>query len=458
MNRYVTIASWILLFVSLSIRGYWLSQHYYPISTDGFYYLVQFRSIAETGTPFYTRHQNFNFIPPTANPVLWLGALLVKSGFWSPESAFTTLVGFSVLLSTSALLLISSHRRYGWLAPLIAAAFVCSDIAFYRLYAFLKQGISLGWFLLALALFARSSPDIEDQPPWQRIAPYLACGLSAVTHTIGGALSLGLLLVFCGVPPIALYGGLILGGFAVFSTLAPDLRDVLFSVPDLWTKAFTPSVLTMCEFAKCSAFEWAELAIIFAAVVALWLCRSFGHSRVGYFVLFGILFANVPIWGTESHLNLRLGITALWGAWALFGIGIREEQNDTKTNRTVPVVAATASLVIAASCLPHKSYMRQGVKPELLQTHAGTLALWIVDNATIIAPHGSQFRVTYFLRRNARSSLPEGARSQNLYGLSYGPKDRSSDCIEAPDKFISVASSIRCIKIGEGWVIRKLAN
>jgi len=170
----------ILLVKASLMRLAWIGSSSYPLSSDAFFYLQEFSHRLSTGEGYYTAASPFFSFFTLVAGVLGTGEL----------GAFYVVLYTGFLLFSFALVGFSATKGDWWFLPGLLYAFLNSDILFYRHYAFLKQGVSIGFFAYGLMLLSSDVTQVEEG--MRRVIKFmglLLLLLSALLHPFTAVLS-----------------------------------------------------------------------------------------------------------------------------------------------------------------------------------------------------------------------------------------------------------------------------
>lgn len=372
-------------YVLISRHLYVLSQPY-PLSTDGFYYLQEYRSWSETASSFYDR------VSPGTMFVGIIGSLLNLSPFVS----FNLTVLISLWISSLSLFFLTRANNLLF-ASLLFISYWGSDLLFYRHYAFLNQSMAVATAFSAALLIERS----------RYRSGYLCIAISALLHPFGGAISAPLLLGRS--RSTALVQGVLISGLVIitlFGIYQVDRTVFEFS-------SWKPNWVEACSVVHCSPKEYGEFLLTSVAILIVISLGLRGKStHYPYLTLFLIL--QLPIWSHHEQMAERLAFSSVWVACLAIA----------KVSLPQRVVLILLALTTAVSLLPEKVYPDPYPATSIIKAHATRLREWIPEDAVVIAPHGMQFRVAYLLRRKSRREMRRGDNKVFL----YGPISRRGRC------------------------------
>ncbi len=449
---------WLIFLVMLAIRLSWLSKQTYPISTDGFYYLLQFRSIAEFGSLEITGNNFFSNFFSYVSPTLWFGGLITKTGLFTPEQTFHLIVGLLLIICAYSLLSLTHSTKSLWFAPLFTSSFVASDLIFYRLYAFPRQGTAMSFFLLSLAwLLANRGNNIQSLVAKFKVI--LALTLTALSHITGAIIVISFFtLTLSRVSRLIAVTGII--GIIFILILLPASEPLflssIFHIPDML--GLKPTLIKMCYFANCSQFEWFELLSVLVVTILFSIRSITSAVPLLSAILIFIIICNLPIWNDDSHLSFRLAVCSLWIIWFFFALIFHNEKSlNLKKKITIfPLIILSIFILSASFFLVRKNYRSAGMPPEIIQKHSLSLVSWIPEDGIIEAPHGSQFKLTYFLKRKSVQTLNNNSSLKPAFKVYQTNAKQEKDCFKLPSHFISINKDTLCVRLNESWIIHKI--
>lgn len=396
-----TVAVCLLALLIIIIRVQWITDQAYPIATDSFFYLEEFRAYLAGRLGYYTSYSPFF--------LLWgvIGRIL----FLAPETLYGILIIVSLLLLSYALVKGAFDR--GWRfeeALLLGTVPWVSDLIFYRHYAFPQQAFAIALVLCAFLPRHRS-----------RFRMALLAGGGAVSH-----LSAAVIVAIQGAfvrwrfQKILLLGIIVAAGVYLLST-ERLIFDFSFST------GISPSLVQACTFAHCSSREWHEV-VWFGFLLAVVVALGFRSDGGRWLLVAGILL--LPVWSHEGHMLYRLGMTALWIILA----GCTQ----VRLPRYI-VIPLFAMLFCGRLMWAGKVYKEQGFPYRLVATQGVDLRRWIPNPGRIYAQHGEDFRLRYAWGGSGDTSKAVMVTSGKLRGC----------------RPLGEGEEARCVALGEGWYLVK---
>lgn len=409
--------------------------------TDVFFYLQEFRSWL-SGTFYYAPHSPFFFLVTSVGK--FLGA--------NEHELFLTTGLLSLTLLSLALTVASFRRETWWYAPLVILIPWSSEILFFRSFAYLKQSLSLSVFLLGGAIVARTLAAPGGSHWRMGFVGYAFILLGMSLHKFTALLGLGTLAIYFSLGlstkkrNILWLGGLTLG----------MLLLVVGPTPIVSSNAWQSNGLrNACAYMNCSSFEWMEfLLALFLSSVAVLFCSREAHrgsrlllSLAGmYFIL------NLPIWNKEEGYAFRLA-TASVGLAYLIGCALM----GTCTHRRVREGLALTTLFAFAFSpfgLTRKSYDAPRAAYVELERYRSQLKDWIPADSFVLASHGQQFAVTYFLERASAREYPKEA-PDSLFSLGESTRFPTA-CTDLRSFSGKVPEMASCVRLTETLYIERL--
>ena len=298
----VSLSCAAIIFVCLLYsRLTWVFSHNLPISTDGFYYLLEIREYMSVGEGYFSESSVF----------FWSLGFLASLFQLSPERVFQFLVVFSVLVFPATVLLIARTRKQLLIGFLVGSLYFVSDVVFFRHYAFPRQALSLSFVMSAILVFEH----IFQQSPTfgRKLLAWSFLILGACLH-LSGAVAAWLWMIFAGerlrltrdtrifVAIVGCVGGLIFlinTDKNIFAQESAELSKGLYG---------------LCKRMECSSFEWLEtlLYLCFPLFFTLYGAIRGLISNPYTSAIVGIFLFQLPIWTTVGDMAYRLNIVSVW--------------------------------------------------------------------------------------------------------------------------------------------------
>lgn len=392
----------LLLMIS---RIQWIAAQSYPIATDSFFYLEEFRAYQTGSLGYYTSYSPFFLVWGLAGRALSI----------APEVLYGIIIVFSLFLLSYALF--RGAIDHGWRleeAVLLGTVPWGSDLIFYRHYAFPQQAFAVALALCAFLPRHRSSVRMA----------LLAAG-GAVSH-LSAAVIVGLqvVLVRWRFQKVVLLGLIVAAGAYLLST-ERLIFDFSFST------GIAPSLVQACTFAQCSPREWYE-AVCFGLLLAGVAIFGFRSDASRWLLLAGILL--LPIWSHEGHMLYRLGVTVLW----IILVGCAQVRLPRFVAMFLLGVFFCGRLLLAG-----KVYTEKGLPYRLVADHGVELRRWIANPGSIQAQHGEDFRLRYAWNGSGEKTGAVIVTNGKYRGCQpFGAEEEG-----------------RCISLGEGWyLVRRNVN
>jgi|GEM_PF-2169670 len=424
----LSIFGWVVFLFVAAWRLAWIYQHPYPIATDSFYYLEEFRSYLSGGTGYYTDRELF----------FQICAAIGKLFAINPEQIYNLLVISSLTLVSAALVLVIRSSQRIWIAPLIVAALWSSDLLFYRHYAFPQQAFAVGCVLLGIAVIVNGFSSRVALVAGLSLAVlgasfhlFAACLallilIALLTSQISRVLLVTLLLVLCGAAAIA------------FATLDSGAFQS-------WHGAWPPGIVRACTFARCSTAEWSEVFVLSAVVLSAALVGwRAGVRDARYWSLWSIpLMLNLLPWNDQNHLSYRLALATPWCIFWIAAYGLRFQ-----------IALPIYLLVIGAAIggvLGRGEYPGPTLDPRELASNREALQRWIPQDAVVVAPHGIQYRVRYEIERSSQHRMPSSVPTNKVF-IVYQQRRATSRC---PNIGPQIEPRTKCVALSNRWVIER---
>lgn len=423
-------------------RWAWYASLAYPNATDAGFYLHEFRSWLHGGS-YYEERSLFFFLTSLLGRALGLDEVQL---YWLVGGL--SLGGFSAALVTAAY-----RRETRWLLPTIALTPVLSDLVFFRHFAFLRQFFSLSCLLLGVAIFSRTTA--VGHPARRRsliVAATLLFLLGASMHKFTAALAVALVLgqgmTRIPRPRLRLACGIV--GIIALAVATLCFGDFFLEQRLPWRFGWT----NVCRYMRCAPREQLELfsfnllAIVatLAVVKSLWRHRT--ASVLPVLLCLTWLSLNLPLWKQGGALAFRLGVSSVWMSLTACCLLLGKSPRLESAVRLAGVWLAIAIVLLA----PSRTYETPLPASKTLQQYAEILRRWIPDAATIRAPHGYQFALTYFLNRKAVKYSSSHSNPASDYVLIVGssPNER---CVALGLEEIPLDAE--CVAIEEGLQLWK---
>lgn len=429
------------------LRAQWLATRPYPLDYDGFYYLQELSHRLVSGKGYY---HHFSPFFATLEGTARLFSL-------TPEQTLNVWVMGTLFVLSLSLALIACDRPVWWLAPGFVWLVWQSDVLFYLFYGFLKQSGALAAACLGIVCSERAFPGPSGRSRVPLAFGSACLAVATLYHPYGFLLSaLYLLLahnmriqykiiVFVLITALAL-----VGEHSTITKGAELIQSISWSRQPAWFWAW--------RLEGISPFELGEYVIYLVSGIALAAYAII--QRDGWALVWGCLAVyfvmSLPIWKHEiggfSYRLLRSSVPLLFLAFAL---ATARHAKTTKAwylthyiTGILMVALLTGRLLLPAH--PHP------IGPDMdVQSIAGNsevLAAWIPKNALVIAPHGIQFRITYFIKRHSSRNLSV-ARSWSGPVFIVGREPPTDAACVRPSALPTTLPSPSCLCLGGGWYI-----
>lgn len=432
-------------------RWNWLASHRYPLDYDGFYYLQELSHRLARGTGYY---QGFS-------PFFRALTDLVRLFDLTPATTLNVWVWGSLLLLSVGFVLIGRSGTWWWLVPALAGLVWLSDTLFYLHYGFLRQAAAFALLVTGLALFRSHPPQWAGTEVLTRAAGLVLIVIAAVFHLFAGLV--GLLFV--------LFDREMGNWRWRIGTALPLLAaSVYFLIPKAGPLAagLTIAARPAWEAARLAGqitpFETAEFWIYAAAGIGLAAAGALNRRRSPLFWALVALFALMvlPVWSQEmGGFAYRLIRSAPWVLFLALAVGLGDAPADeAKVRPFLPVllVGVLAAVLVARLLLPASTRpIGPSMAPETLERHGALLKAWIPEGTFVQAPHGIQFRVTYFLGRPSARDLSQGLKEKehNYYIIGTEPPAG----LACPDITTGAVASpgTGCLRLDPWWCVWRVA-
>lgn len=434
-------------------RWNWLASHRCPLDYDGFYYLQELTYRLNQGTGYY-----HGFSP-------FFRALTDLARLFDLTPATTLNVwvwGSLLLLSVGFVLLIGRSGTWWWLSPALAVLVWLSDTLFYLHYGFLRQAGAFALLVTGLALFRSHPAQWAGTEVLNRAAGFVLIVIAAVFHLFAGLV--GLLFVLFDKE---------MGNWRwrIGTALPLFAASVYFLIPKAGPLAagLTIAAKPAWEAARLAGqitpFETAEFWIYAAAGAGLTAVGALKRSRSPLFWALVALFALMvlPVWSQEmGGFAYRLIRSAPWALFLALAVGLgdapADEAKDRRPFLPVLLVGVLAAVLMARLLLPASTRpIGPSMAPETLERHGPLLKAWIPKGTFVQAPHGIQFRVTYFLGRPSARDLSQGLKEKEHNYYIIGPEPPAG--LACPDITADTVASpgLRCLRLDPWWCVWRVA-
>jgi len=421
----------------------WLFSFQYPTSTDGFFYLQEFKERLE-GRSYYSPYSAF----------FTFAGVIGRLSNVNPPQLFNLIFILGLSSFSLGIIIFAKEAKAVWLSPALVAMLWGSDILFFRHYAFLKQGFSLGVLVLGLSLIYPYVLKRRIKFQSREIAGVALIIFASLCHVFAAGLVLLFFIVTSNLSKIKAAPFLILlifaGSLLAFLILQPKFyfRNPFITWHFAWYAA--------CEFANCSPKEWFEFEIGSAYVLALLLLGIFFRSFKPLFwaLLVAVLILNAPFWTEEGHMSYRLAFSSFWVLVLIILTGPMEALNiQNKASFSLLLVFLILSVGMGRR-FETKPYQGNNALINELSSNADKLKKWLPEDAVVIAEHGMQFRISYFLDRKSIQRFPGTGKIPSYFQLKKSFSN--SNCSEL--EHIHTGQVINCVLLGSGWRIEHISN
>jgi hypothetical protein len=453
-------------------RILWIFSFKYPISTDGFYYLIEFRSYLDSGTGYFTKASIF-FLTFTN-----LFRVVIKS----PEYMFQCTLVLILLLYIISFFVVA--RRSLIAGSSASLFFISSDLIFYRIYAFPVQYFStvllflgigiilyprnvyhlkmryLGFFIFFLGMFSHTLIFFLC---CLLIVPLFFFSRRVITKKAGDNFFNGTITAF-------IFALLFCLCFALFKLKRNT--DHVFNFNLRTFNIHELGFFKTCSYMQCSHFEYFEMYTYIVISLLLTALGMYIHykkklthknsdiqeqhayiSTVIALTLVVILF-NIPIWDTKGHVLYR-GVSLLYVLliYAVLFITFSDFFEKKVTRYSLQSAATCIFILIplVSLFLQKREYKDKLIEPYLLTKKGSLIKEYVGNNGIVIAEHGNQFRVTYLLQIKAKQLPQENLSSaRNFYSKenTYYELVKGTSCIDKIERIVQERS---CVGLGNTW-------
>jgi hypothetical protein len=421
----LSLSSLLAILTFSSIRdAILLTRYRVPVGVDGYYYVVQVRSLLEKSVLYY----------PTKTPVV-LGMISVVARLCGNPivAAKLTSILLHAALTSALFVLISSITRSRWLGLLASVVSVISVAHLTWIGEFINQ---LGGITFALWAAACLAPNPTSKSRQVLAAILLLAAFFSHKSMIFLVLTFLILVLILWLvlkvwpsrfPLLRL--GVVVGVLTCLPLIALHCGSL--------GKQVTDSVSLLPRLPVTLAGFEEQVALMFLAPLGLFLVvrqspsPGIGRYAIGATALFAILFTLNPFLNHEGNLTTiseRLDLLA-YQQLAVLLPGV------VWLMRT-RVAALIISLCVVSLLLLGNKTLPIGIQPGFLErreTLLGDLTRAqpkIPDGSIIIAPHGDQFLVTFATGAKSQSKVPTANRAQEVFWLVLGAPCRTSEGLE----------------------------
>lgn len=422
----------ILLTLLFAERCTWLFSKDFPNATDSFFYLQEFKSRLQDGHGYYVQYSFF----------FWFWSQIARITALNEVSLYN-LIFISSLLIICSSVLIRTCRSNSLLVSLgLIYIFLSSDLLFYRHYAFLKQGFAVSLLLLGLSL----------RNVWGLILVIFA----SLTHIFACAIAIVFLFVFSlsriwkksfAIPAI-FFCLIFLGIYLHFNP------KELFQINNFQSSGWWG----LCRFFKCSQYEVAEFIIatfsLFIIAICLLQFIPFAGLKVFLAGFLLCIFLNMPIWTKNGDMLYRLSASSYW----IYLLCLTEAYSNKLKSLNYVLVLLVICYACCFNFLERKPYSANKLPFSIINQNKQILKAWIPEDSFILAEHGLEFPMTYFIGRKSADKIPSEDKVSKYFQIRYNLSD--SEYLEKCSKFadLSHAKDSKCVEIDSRWAIYKLTS
>jgi hypothetical protein len=433
----------VLIATVLNVRLSWLFSKDYPNATDGFYYLQELKYRAQHGRGYY---DNFS----------------IFFGFWSLAASLTGLATIQMynfiflsglFLFCLSLIVYLRNRTPYWVIFSLIYIFLASDLLFYRQYAFLKQGFAVSLIFFGLAVYNNAGTDKERMI--RRITGLVLILFGSLMHVYAAAIALVFLIFLIGrqIEAKGLYAIVLIlvsGFIAYYLYFNPK---EIFEINRLSNAGWWGS----CKILDCSRYEWFEfqvytLSVWFFLTVLVFSgrlldCRLFLAALVFYIIL------NLPVWTIRGDMMHRLSFAAIWVLYIGFADILVKQYKFINAYMAIWLFAVVCCFNLSVK----KPYNASKIPFHILEENSAILKQWIPEDGFILAEHGYQFPLTYFLDRRSSANMPRNEQIKSYYQLRSNTQIGTSLTCPNPDALLH-DNQARCVALDSNWILLKLSG
>jgi hypothetical protein len=439
------------LFIILAVlkiiqRCRWIWELPYPLSTDAYYYLHEMSNRLVSGQGYYT---NFS-------PFFWWCTLPGKLLSLSELEIFNLTICTGILVLSFSLGYLVFSRQDWWRTPAMIYLIWASDILFYRHYAFLKQGTAVAVLFLGTALLLNASFKSKRTAYCFKAAGIVLFVLAGLFHVFAALLVP--LFLLSSESSLKLKRSWKIGAVCVLAAAA------VFFVSGHVGRIFETTVFrfewgwqSACKYTQCSSVEWMEMTAycLFAFVFigyGIWLRIS---SSFFWLIWFMYLFLNLPIWNLADHMSHRLALSSVWLCFLGCAVTFRIKTAAKNPPSNIIFLVFSLFLLIISWVCSSRIYTGPPMAVELIANNREVLKKWIPEDSFVLARHGLQFRITYFLNRSSAKEFPENSDYAHYFELRKTKrKKKRCELLNSETRVISDAAE--CIALSNKWALFKI--
>ena len=451
-THYVVAVLLGLLCVYIALeRWQWLASHRYPLDYDGFYYLQELSHRLANGTGYY--HGFSPFFRGLAD--------LARLFDLTPATTLNVWVWGSLLLLSVGFGLIGRSGRWWWLSPALALLVWLSDTLFYLHYGFLRQAGAFAMLVTGLALFRTHPPQRAGTGVLNRAGGLVLIVIAAVFHLFAGLVGLIFVLfdremgnwrwrIGMALPLLAA------SVYFLIPKVGPLAAGLTIAARPAWEAARLAGQIT--------PFETAEFWIYAAAGAGLAVVGVLNRRRSPLFWALVALFVLMvlPVWSQETggfaYRLIRTAPSVLFLALAV-GLGYAPA-GEAGDRPFLPGLlgGVLAAVLVARLLLPVSLHpIGPSMAPETLERHGPLLKAWIPEGTFVQAPHGIQFRVTYFLGRPTARELPQGFKAEEQTYYIVGPEPPAGFACPDITTVAEASPGLQCLRLDPWWYVWRVA-
>ena len=424
----------------VQLRLGWIFTATFPQTTDGFFYLQEIKHRIHTGQGFYVGFSPFFKLIEMFSVISRVTSELVIFNF--------VVISSLLFFSLSLILCVKDKSKY-WLLPGLFLLPWVSDVIFFRHYAFVKQAFSISIFLFGYALYLNLSAS-KFKSLLSPIA-LLCMAIGIVSHLFTTAVFIALLFHSFIFNKHSRSLGLIIsfaGASALF--LISFYREK--SILKLWPIEYDLSWLIFCRQNGCYQFDFAEYIIymiVFFCLAACYIWKGKFANPIFVFLV-GYLLLLIPIWDVESEFVYRAAFSSIWLLIFAFSLGLRDSGLHYLAYPVI-FIGLLISYPLTTHLVPEDIYLSS----ETLASYRKPLQKWIPETAFVHAPHGMQFKITYFLDRTSTKNISDRGIQQPLVTFAMPDPSSAVNCtnLDTPEDVPDLNAP--CLTIQKGWRFEK---
>ena len=431
-------------------RWEWMAKEAFPLDYGGFYYLQEIKHRLDTGTGYYEKFSVFFSAAASLAKVLPCSDVsFLYAVIWSSILVLAAGIAAGVSLKRNSLSLSAVLFYLVWR----------SDSIFIAHYAYPRQAWAMAVLAVSIALLLHAQAAAERK--WLQNLGIALLLVSALFHLFAGVLALILAFVL-GWPTIKigkratqlLCAGLcLIAAVRLFAQPKFILENIVWNTQAVWNWAYD-----LFWISRLQRVEYISYFCAACCFIAIGLASA--EKRIRYWILWGVfLVLTLPIWKQEfGQYAFRFLRCSSW----VFFIAAMLSLSQPGTKKIQEICG---KLVIVA-LLPVIVFFRQTLEDRPQAIGPGVPAApfadlkdpvkdWLAQDAFVLAPHGMQFRVSYFWDCASATELPRDKVFSAYYRVGFGAPPHKN-CLAAQFAASTESHQVDCLYLGERLFIWKM--